>query len=76
MVKTATPGKDGIIRKVTVKYRNHTESIDRETCRAVRQLTVIHSVDEFNIIQELGKIATSVDMMKALNCSASSPAGV
>ena len=76
MVKTATPGKDGIIRKVNVKYRNHTESVDRETCRAVRQLTVIHSVDELNIIQELGKIATSVDMKKALNCSASPPGGV
>ena len=67
MVKTATPGKDGIIRKAILKYRNHTESVDRETCRAVRQLVVIHSVNELNIIQELGKIATAVDMKKALD---------
>ena len=67
MVKSAEPGRDGRIRKVVLKYRNHTESVDRETCRAVRQLIVIHSVDELNILQELGNIATAADMKKALN---------
>ena len=76
IVKVAEAGRDGIVRKVTVRYRNHTESFDRETCRAVRQLIVIHRVNELNIIQELGKIATIVDMKKALNCSASPPCGV
>ena len=76
IVKEAKSGRDGIVRKVTVRYRNHNESFDRETCRAVRQLIVIHRVDELNIIQELGKIATIVDMKKSLNCSASPPGGV
>ena len=66
IVKSAEPGRDGIIRKAILKYRNHTETFDRETCRAVRQLVVIHCVDELNIIQELGKIATIADMKKVL----------
>ena len=67
MVKSAEPGRDGVVRKVVVKYRNHTESTDRETCRAVRQLIVIHCVDELNILQELGKIATAADIKKVLH---------
>ena len=55
--------RDGKIRKVSVTYRNHHENINRETQRTARELVVIHAVDELNIIEELGKIALSTDMM-------------
>ena len=60
---------DGRIRKVTVIYRNHNESINRETQRSVRELVVIHAVDELNILEELGKLALSTDSMyKTMQC--------
>ena len=67
MVKCVEVGRDDKIRTVILKYRNHNESVDRETRRAVRQLIVIHRVDELNIIQELGNIATAVDMRKRMS---------
>ena len=49
-----------------MRYRNYNEDFDRETRRAVRQLVVIHRVDELDIIHELGKIATIADMKRKL----------
>ena len=51
------------IRTVAITYRNHNENINRSTNRAVRELVVIHALDELNIISELGKIATAADVM-------------
>ena len=62
MVKSLHKSKDGIIRSVNLKYRNYKEKVDRVTCRAVRQLVMIHSVDELDIISELGEVATAADM--------------
>ncbi len=59
-------GRDEKIRSVTVKYRNHTENTDRETKRAVRELVVIHGVDELSIIAELGEVASMADVMHKL----------
>ena len=53
IVCSTSPSKDGIVRKVTVRYRNSTEKVDRTTERAVRSLVVIHKVDEINIMQDL-----------------------
>lgn len=61
MVSEIEKGSDGKIRKVQDRYRNHTENINRKTWRAVRQLVLIHSADELDIVDELGKIATSTD---------------
>lgn len=55
MVKDVHTSSDGRIRKVVVTYRNHHEKFDRVTNRAVRELVLIHPVDELNIIQELGE---------------------
>ena len=52
-----------------VEYRNHNEEFNRETRRAVRELIVIHRVDELNLVQELGKIATIADMKKRISDS-------
>ena len=40
-------------------YRNSYDSSDRETFRAVRELIVIHHVDEININDELNKMYTN-----------------
>ena len=61
MVEKVHTGRDGIIRSVTIKYRNSTEQISRSTHRAVRGLTVIHRVDEINLMEELGKASLHVD---------------
>ena len=67
MVMSTEEGRDGKIRAVTIKYRNHNEDFDRETRRATRQLVIIHRVDELNILQELGEISTIADMKKKLS---------
>jgi len=53
MVKNLFFGKDKKVRKVNVEYANHNESIRRETIRSVRDLVIIHSVDELDIMDEL-----------------------
>ena len=53
IVCSTSPGPDGQIREVMVKYRNHDSNVDRTTNRAVRSLVVIHKVDEINIMQDL-----------------------
>ena len=45
--------KDGKIRKVDIRYRNGNETKNRFTTRAVRQLVIIHHVNEINIMTEL-----------------------
>ena len=70
IVKSVEYGRDQKVRTVVVRYRNHNEDFDRETRRAVRQLIVIHRMDELDIIHELGKIATIADMKKKLQSDA------
>ena len=64
MVKSVEVGKDGIVRKVQIKYRNHNENIDRETYRSVRQLVMIHRLDELDVIEELAEMAKYADVGK------------
>ena len=62
MVETIHRGRDGVIRKADVRYRNASETNNRTTSRSVRSLIVIHPVDEIDVIQELGEIAVQVDI--------------
>ena len=57
MVHELEKDKDGVIRKVQIKYRNSTENQDRFTWRSVRNLIIIHPVDELSITEELAKSA-------------------
>lgn len=57
MVNEVQRSTDGIARKVQVKYRNSTEDHDRFTWRSVRQLVIIHPVDELSIMEQLAKCA-------------------
>ena len=69
IVMSVESSKDNKIRKVIVEYVNSTEETKRETRRSVRELVIIHPVDELGIVRELGQISTWVDMRKKLNCS-------
>ena len=62
MIDDVKVGRDGKIRTVTVKYHNHNENHLRTTRRAVRELVMIHSVDELSLMEELGAIATYADI--------------
>ena len=55
IVEEVMRGEDDRIRSATIKYKNNNEEITRTTCRAVRNLVIIHRVDELNIMEELGK---------------------
>ena len=58
-IKEIERSQDNRIRKVTITYRNHNESINRETRRGVRHIVIIHHVDETSIVTELGEIAAT-----------------
>ena len=45
--------RDGRIREVEVQYQNHSENVKRSTNRGVREIVVIHPVDELDIMHEL-----------------------
>ena len=61
MIVRTHPSTDGLIRKVDIKYRNHNEETDRETFRSVRDLVVIHHVDELDLTQELAEMYELAD---------------
>ena len=56
MVSKVYPSGDGLIRSVDVEYQNHNENVKRTTKRGVRNLVVIHPVDEIGISQELSEL--------------------
>ena len=58
LVTTVVCGRDGLVRVAEVQYRNHTEKINRTTKRSVRDLIVIHPVEELGIYKELHELAT------------------
>jgi hypothetical protein len=53
MIKELFASKDGKIRKARILYKNHNENTQRDTIRAVRELIVIHHVDETDIMEEI-----------------------
>ena len=67
MMHKVAPSRDGIIWKVVAKYRNDQENVDRFTTSAVRELVLIHSVDELDLMEKLGKMATVAYMKQNLN---------
>ena len=53
IVVTLLPSKDERIRTVEVEYQNVGESTKRTTIRGVRELVVVHPVDEIGLSSEL-----------------------
>ena len=70
MVESVEIGRDNKIRGAYVRYRSHDSNTNQITYRAVRSLVIIHSVDEINVMQELGEIAISVDNENRRNLNA------
>ena len=60
MVKHVEKGKDGKVRKVNVKYRNGNENCDRDTYRSVRELVLIHSIDDIDLVNEIREINQNI----------------
>ena len=56
--------EDGKIRRAVIKYRNHNESTDWYTNRAVREIVMIHPIDELDIITELCDLHKNVESEK------------
>ena len=61
MIEEVNLGRDGNIRSVNIKYRNSNEKVNRFTTRAVRQLVVIHTIDEVDKLNDLYSAAHFVD---------------
>ena len=57
LVKYVAIGRDGKIREIEIEYQNHDEALQRCTCQVVREIVVIHQVEEIGIELELNAIA-------------------
>ena len=51
MVLEIELNRDGLIRKVDIKYRNSSKNVDCLTTHAVSKLVLIHPVDEMHIME-------------------------
>ena len=69
MVDSVNVGKDEKVRKVTVKYRNHNEKVDRYTTRATRSLVVIRPYDESNVMEDLNELSRYVESRRSYHIS-------
>lgn len=61
LVKSIEFSKDNVVRKAKIKYKDHNENSYRETYRSARHLVVIQHVDESNVLNEIGEIASKAD---------------
>ena len=60
IIVTTFEGRDGLIREVDIEYQNHNENTKRSTRRGVRDVVVIHPIEEIGIAAELYEFAQSV----------------
>ena len=65
MVQQVERGRDGLIREATIVYRNHGETFNRVTNRAVRSLVKIFSIDEGCIQEDLAEVQRRIDRLQA-----------
>ena len=63
MVSELEISRDGLIRKVNIKYRNSTETEDRTTRRSVRNICKIWSEDDYNLQDDLHELATKLNTL-------------
>ena len=60
IIVTTFEGRDGLVREISIEYRNHNENAKRTTRRGVRDIVVIHPVDEIGISAELHNFSQNV----------------
>ena len=58
-LKNIEYGKDSFVRRVDVKYQNANENVNRSTKWSAGDIVIIHHVEETDMIEELGMIATN-----------------
>ena len=56
IIQNLKHGMDGLVREVVVEYQNYNENVKRLTTRGVRELVVIHPVDELGLVRELNNL--------------------
>ena len=61
LVNEIYPGKDGFVRKAKIMYQNYEENVKRETYRAVREIVVIHHVDEIDLVDNLNEMSRHME---------------
>ena len=70
IVSSVSSGKDGHIRTVEVQYKNSNEDTKRTTKRGVRQLVMIHPVEELGLFSELNDAANNnISMLSIIGCT-------
>ena len=57
LVTMVVCGRDGLVRVAEVQYQNSNENVKRTTRRGVRELIVIHPVEEIGIYGELHELS-------------------
>ena len=60
MIYDVKASRDGLIREVEVLYQNPTEKTKRFVSRGVREIVVIHHVEELGLIRELNMIVSNM----------------
>ena len=61
IVKSTHVSRDGLVRSVEIEYQNSTENSKRVTTRGVRELVVVHPVDELGLSRELYDLAVEAE---------------
>ena len=61
MIDQIVRGRDGVIRKVLLKYRNSIEDFDRITDRSTRKLIKLYSADDPDLAVDLSKVQKRID---------------
>ena len=69
MVHSVDVGSDGKVRKVSIKYRNCNEKLDRYTSRAARSLVVIRRYDESSVMEDLNELSRYVENRRSVHIS-------
>ena len=56
IIQSLKHSKDGLVREVVIEYQNNNENVKRLTTRGVREIVVIHPVDELGLVRELNDL--------------------
>ena len=63
VVNVEVSTQDGMVRTVTIQYKNATENKFRETRRSVRKLAVLHREEELELVQQLNAAARAAQRL-------------
>ena len=53
IIEEVIPSRDEKIRKIKIKFKNHNEKLFRYSIRSVRDVVIIHKIDELSLSEEL-----------------------